>query len=250
MLDVSLWRRSLQLVESSVSGPASYALKELFSDEARHIFLPQSLKDFQVQTSRDVNRFLYALILQLDITRLYPNASAHDLQSAMPSNGPRVTVALLDAYPELLSDSRFLFRDDLLLNSSVDLVCTPRLTVGAKLADVGHERVCRAMRERSWAVFGIDPPPMVRAGQIFYPRPPLRVIVVQRHISRKFGNLDKLLSALGKELAAPHGVAVELVSTVDLQTAEQYVRIFSRAGVVVTPHGSQSMGQIWMPRYR
>jgi hypothetical protein len=251
MLDVSLWHRSLQLRQSPLSEGIVTSVTELFSDKSRHIFLPQSLTEFQVQTSKDVNRLLYALVLELDVHRLYPNMSSKDLRSPQSKNTSlRRTVPLLTAYPELGANSRLLFREDLVQNKSVDLVCTPRLTVGAKLADVGHERVCRNLRERAWELFGIEPPSMVRVGQIYYPRPPRRILVVQRHISRGFGNLNQLLNTLRTELGTPYGVEVEVMSTADLQTAEQYVRTFSRAGVVITPHGSQSMGQIWMPRHR
>lgn len=89
---------------------------------------------------------------------------------------------------------------------------------------------------------------MRRLGRIYYPQPPKRIIILQRHISRKFGNLEQLETAIRSQFTK-HAVAVEVIDTRALETAEAQVRIFSRAGVLVTPHGSQAMGQIFMPRH-
>lgn len=132
-------------------------------------------------------------------------------------------------------------------DENVDLVCTSRLTVGSKLGNTGHERVCPELRQKGWELFGIAPPPMVRVGQIYYNRPPRRIMVLQRHMHRRIGNLQDLMTKLQLEFG--NYVEVELVSTSDLKTAEDHVRIFSRADVLITPHGSQAMGQMWMPRH-
>lgn len=243
MLDAALWRQSLQL--DGAQGPA------LFEDGPRHVFLPQSAKQFETQTGKDINRLLYSLVLELDPHRLYPNHTREELKSPLPSGSPsRKSVRLLDAFPELARDDKLVFYGDYQSNPNVSLICTPRLTVGAKLGNVGHERVCRTLRQRSWDLFGVSPPPMKRVGQIYYPQPPKRLIVLQRHITRGIGNLPELEQALRAEFEVKYGVEVEVVTTAVLKSAEDQVRFFSRAGVLLTPHGSQAMGQIWMPRHR
>lgn len=109
--------------------------------------------------------------------------------------------------------------------------------------------ILHSLRKRAWELFGIEAPKKVRVGQIFYPQPPKRIIVLQRHITRNIVNIDDLMARLRLEFGERRGVEVELVSTASLLSAEDTVRTFSRAGVLITPHGSQSQGQIWQPRH-
>ena len=250
ILDVALWQQSLSIVKypgTRNERHGNIILDNLFDEKERKVLMPQSQAEFLVQTNRDVNRLNFAIIFGRDPLRLFPNYNVEDLHTR--GKEQRRAVELFDAYPELIEEERLLFYKDYANDSGVDLICSPRLTVGSKLGNLGHERVCREIKERSWKVFGIAPPPMRDTGYLRFPQPPKRLIVLQRHISRKFENLGELASALRKALEKPFGIEVEINSTAFLKSAEDNVRFFSRAGVLLTPHGSQAMGQIYMPRH-
>ena len=237
MLDIVLWQQSLKLG----AHPASDHVK-LF-ESWKYIFLQHGKDDFRAQTSRDVNRLLYALVLQLPLSKLYPNLTRSEVRRA--PDVPRKAAPLFEAYPKL--ERRILFHKDIHKNSKTDLVCAPRLTAGSKLAHLGHERVCRDMRNRGWDFFGIQRPEMVRTGRVYFEQPPRTVLILQRHITRAIENEEELQTAIEKKLGK-YGVKVVSASTKDLDEAENWVRLFSKVGVLVTAHGSQSMGMIWMPR--
>eukprot|EP00178_Gracilaria_changii_P009499 TRINITY_DN2775_c0_g1_i1.p1 TRINITY_DN2775_c0_g1~~TRINITY_DN2775_c0_g1_i1.p1 ORF type:complete len:653 (-),score=99.75 TRINITY_DN2775_c0_g1_i1:842-2704(-) len=246
MLDLSLWQQSLSLTPSPAHDFPLSLTQSVFEPSATHLYLPQGMKDFERQTARDVNRLNYALILERNLSNLYPNST--QLEMKQKSTQKRLTQPLFDAYPDLLENDKLIFHRDQLNASTHDLVCTARLTVGAKIGNGAHERVCRSLRQRAHEFYGIEPNRMKRLGHIYYPQPPKRIVILQRHVTRRLGNLEQLHDAMRAEFE-PKGVEVEVVSTKALQTAEEYVRVFSRAGVVLTPHGSQSMGQIYMPRH-
>ncbi|PXF42615.1 Protein O-linked-mannose beta-1,4-N-acetylglucosaminyltransferase 2 [Gracilariopsis chorda] len=247
MLDISLWQTSLSLSVSPVHNiPLTFSTNGLFETTPQHIYLPQSQTDFERQTARDVNRLNYALVLQKDLSHLYPNLTSSQIRQ--PGQHARPTQPLFKAYPELLQNDSLLFHRDLKADSQYDLVCTPRLTVGAKIGNGAHERVCRSLRQRAHQFYGVEHNQMKRLGSTFYPQPPKRIVVLQRHVTRRFANLNQLLNALRSQFGLK-GIDVQLVSTKQLQTAEQFVRVFSSAGVLITPHGSQAMGQIYMPRH-
>lgn len=87
------------------------------------------------------HRLLYAMVFREDLQRLYPTESRDSM--ATPK-AKRFSSPLLTAYPEWQSEDKLLFLDDLRLNpKSGDFVCTSRLTVGSKIGDGAHERVCR-----------------------------------------------------------------------------------------------------------
>jgi len=56
------------------------------------------------------------------------------------------------------------------------------------------------------------------------------------------------VSAAIRAAAEEYNFEFELHTTDSLKTVEEQVRLFSRAGVLLTTHGSQSLGGIWMPR--
>lgn len=250
MLDVTLWQESVDLQSPpGLSDVQGQTAGDLFSNDHRHVYLPQGEKDFIQQTSRDINRLLYALVLQLDLPRLYPNQTRREIRIPPEAGLSRYTAKLLDAYPKLKTDEQLLFHRNLRSDDDVDLVCTPRFTAGAKIHNGAHERVCRAMRQRSYELFGIKEPEMQHVGQAYFPQPPKRIVILQRHITRGISNADALAEALKTEFVK-YAVEVEIVATEQVKSAEEHVRVFANAGVVITSHGSQSMGQIWMPRHR
>ena len=242
MLDVYLWQLSNDVRRSPLS-PDSEPL--LFQPDP-HIYLPQGLSDFQYQTAKDVNRFNYAMILRRNLSKLYPEFNADDLASPADPPHSRRAIALMDAYPDL--KEKLVFHYDQKRDNRTQMVCTPRLSVGAKIGNGAHDRVCRYLRQRGWELFGIKPPEMVKIGNLYYPRPPKRVIILNRHITRILSNAKELHTALVESLEGS-GVEVELINTSAIGSAEDNVKVFSRAGVLLTPHGSHAMGQIWMPRH-
>eukprot|EP00177_Eucheuma_denticulatum_P003198 GFKZ01005773.1.p1 GENE.GFKZ01005773.1~~GFKZ01005773.1.p1 ORF type:complete len:513 (+),score=39.30 GFKZ01005773.1:203-1741(+) len=250
LLDVVLWQKGMDLRRrpGDVStGEYSGTAGHLFSEGPQHIYLPQGEEDFNRQTSKDVNRLTYSLILQRDLAALYPNFTAEDMKR--PPTERRNAAPLLVAFPDIKNDERLLFHRDMIEKTPADLVCTPRFTSGAKIGNGAHERVCRYIRQRSYEFYGIQEPPMRRLGALYHPQPPKRLMILQRHVTRALANLKELEAAFRAEFE-PHGVEVEVVSTKDIITAEDHVRTFSRAGVLFTSHGSQAMGQMWMPRHR
>lgn len=241
MLDAVLWQKSLDFrhrpgVDNSNFGDSP---GHLFAEGPTNIYLPEGIADFEAQTSPDINRLMFSLILQLNISRLYDNPTAGKSWTSKP---------LLKAYPEL--QNRLLFHRNFWQSPNTSMVCTSRLTSGAKLSTGGHERVCRHIRERVWKLFGIPALTTREVGQAYYAVPPPRIVIVQRHISRKIFNLGELEGALKQAFPWSRGFAVETATTEELSSAEAWARIYSRAGVLITPHGSHNMGELFMPRHR
>lgn len=235
LLDISLFQTSLTGVQDNSS---------IFPPH-RHIYLPQTRVNFMAQTKRDVNRLTYSLILRKPLDRLYAGHNREDMKTPQRKRG---TMDLMKAHPELDS-GQLHFHLDKKSAQEHDLVCTSRLTVGAKIGNGAHERVCREMRSRSYELFGIKRPPVVRRGQINYPQPEKSILVLNRHITRKIGNVDEVVAELRLRFE-PLGIPVRLETTELLGTAEDFVRVYSSAGVIVTPHGSHNMGLFWMHRFR
>lgn len=249
LLDVVLWQQGMDLRRrpGDVSaGEYSGTAGHLFSEGPQHVYLPQGEQDFNKQTSKDVNRLTYSLILQRNLAALYPNFSAEDMKT--PPTERRYAAPLLEAFPDIKENERLLFHREMIEKTPADLVCTPRFTSGAKIGNGAHERVCRYIRQRSYEFYGIEEPPMRRLGALYHPQPPKRLMILQRHLTRGIANLDELVAAFKAEFE-PHGVEIEVVSTKDIVSAEDHVRTFARAGVLFTSHGSQAMGQMWMPRH-
>lgn len=259
LLDSSLFEGSLRgkLDPGSIGNGDSESDSDKDSDELfspyRKILLPQTRTQFEKQTSRDVNRLTYALILRKDVRKLYPQYSADELAHAVRTNSRSVqTIPLLQAYPEL--ESQLLFRPDIMDAAEKqwqerETVCTSRLFVGAKMGDLGHERVCRYMRGQTYEALGIQRPDIVRLGQIRYPQPPKRLLILDRHVTRRLGNAEQAVRELTERLGR-HGVEVVYRTTQELGTAADFVRVYSSAGVILSPHGSHNMGLIWMQRFR
>lgn len=89
------------------------------------------------------HRLLYSLVLRADLQRLYPNESREAM--GIPARG-RKAIPLQEAYPEWEQQQKLLFYDDMRLSQehgATDMICTSRLTVGSKIGNGGHERVCR-----------------------------------------------------------------------------------------------------------
>lgn len=238
LLDVALWQQNIQKSSTLPHGNNSH-IPSLFT-MPKHILFPQATSDFVKQTGRDVNRINLALVLGLDARQLY--------RGQKYGRDRRIyTRPFLDAFPE--SKDRFIFYGDERANSANDLVCTKKLTVGAKLGNMGHERVCTHLRESTWKLYGLSRPALASSGgYLRYHRPPRRVVLLQRHRTRGFRNINPLVTAM-RAAAAKYGFEFEYHTTQSLVTAEEHVRFFSRIGVLLTPHGSQAMGGMWMPRH-
>lgn len=236
LLDVVLWQKALN--QTSTLGTRDH-LPQLFPDHPKHVFMPQGIADFDKQTRRDVNRLNFALIFGLDPRELYRG------QHRLPDN-KIWTRPLRTSYPQL--KERLVFYGNERVNTTNDLVCTRKMIVGSKLGDMGHERVCQYLRQESWRLYDIAPPQRAVSGYLHYERPPRRVVLLQRHITRRIRNLDAVTAAL-RNAARKHVFEFELHSTAELKNAEDHVRFFSRIGVLLTPHGSQAMGAMWMPRH-
>lgn len=258
LLDSSLFEGSLRgkLDPGSIgrNGDSDDEDSEGLFSPYRKILLPQTRRQFEKQTSRDVNRLTYALILRKDVRRLYPQYSAEELANAVHTNSRSIhTIPLLQAYPEL--QSQLLFRPEGTVKAvdgqwqERETVCTSRLLVGAKMGDLGHERVCRYMRGQTYEALGIKRPDIVRLGQIRYPQPPKRLLILDRHVTRRLGNAEQAVTELTERLGG-HDVDVVYRTTRELRTAVDFVSIYSSAGVILSPHGSHNMGLIWMQRFR
>lgn len=241
LLDVSIWQKSWDIHSSPFASP----MQHLFQTTTRRLYLPQSSSQFSIN-DRNMYRMLYAMILQLNLTSLFPEYTPEQLQIPL-NQTTRSAAPLFQAYPTL--SEKLIFHEEQRQNQTTQLVCTPRLTVGAKIYDGAHERVCRNLRQQGYDLFGIKLPPPKHMGRVRYSRPPNSVIVLQRHNNRKISNIDDLVKGL-EEGVAKHGATIEIVTTQSLVTAEDWVRTMSRAGVIISPHGNHLVGQIWMKRHR
>lgn len=214
-------------------------------------YLPQSRAQFERQTIRDVNRLFWAMILRKDSRRLYyPELSDDDLNKAPAARDVvRSAKPVLDAFPELLEDGVFQFHGDIVADNETDLVCTARLAAGVKTGFSTHERVCRELRTRAYQTFGIQRPDVKRIGQINFPQPPKSILFLNRHVTRTVDNGEDIARRLREKLANM-SVPVEYETTQNLNSAEQWVRLYSSAGIVISPHGSHNMGEMFMQRYR
>lgn len=246
LLDLYLFETSLSLNLSPADHSSLHSLYSPFQGAFEHIYLPQSRRDFEIQTARDINRLNYALILRKNMSNLYPNYTSPQMKKKPEQ--PRETEPLLTAYPELTQQSQLLFHHDFVKDQRIDLVCTAKLTVGAKIGNGAHERVCRSLRQRAHRFFGISGKPK-QVGRVYFEQPPKRIVIFQRHLRRSIENVDEVEHAL-RNTFEKYGVVVDVVDTSVVRTAEEHVRFFSEVGVLITPHGSQAMGQIYMPRHR
>lgn len=249
LLDVRLFQESLQLSNPpDQSDPAaSHNFADyFFSDGPKHVYIPQSREQFEKQTDDDLTRFVYALTLDLDPLRLYPNQTRKDLHTPQLN---RHTVPFLTAYPELEGTRKILFHNELVKNPEIDLVCAPRLAAGPKQPSSGHERVCRELRKKGWEFFGLEMPEMKRVGRLLFPQPPKKIVLLNRHKTRQIENFEELVAGVRNAFEG-EGVEVEAWTTKDLESVERQVRVFGGAGVMITPHGGQCQSLIWMPRHR
>ena len=243
ILDVAVWQNTWDIRDS----PFTPHMQPLFQTGERSFYLPQTRQQFDI-TQRNVYRLIYAMILQLDLKQLFPDLTAADLSQPPESEASsRSAQPLFDAYPQL-KDS-FVFHGEQTARDDVELVCTPRLSVGAKVYDGAHERVCRNLRQQGYDLFGIKLPPLKGFGQVRYAPLPKRVMILQRHDKRRIGNVEELVKGLQDGVGA-YDVEIEVVSTNMLKTAEDWVRVMASAGVVISVHGSHLVGQIWMKRHR
>ena len=271
ILDLVLWQKSLELGEGK---------DKLFPERAKHVVFPGGLEDFRKSMGKDINRLVWALQLQLDLGKLY----GEDVTKVSPSSSEsdwyseRTTLPFTKAYPEILDEERILFHKDLVTaandsqtwtemmsdsgkaaekaplrrdtenENKYGLMCSPGLLAGAKLPGYGHERVCHEMRKKSWELFGIKEAPVSTIGVYNRAPPPKRILIVNRHVTRRIINARNLADDLRRAFE-PYGVEVELTSTRMLKTAEANVRAYAGAGVLISPHGSQSMSLMFMPRW-
>eukprot|EP00172_Hildenbrandia_rubra_P004563 Plantae.Rhodophyta-Hildenbrandia_rubra.ctg9444.p1 GENE.Plantae.Rhodophyta-Hildenbrandia_rubra.ctg9444~~Plantae.Rhodophyta-Hildenbrandia_rubra.ctg9444.p1 ORF type:complete len:609 (-),score=63.85 Plantae.Rhodophyta-Hildenbrandia_rubra.ctg9444:544-2370(-) len=271
MLDLLLWQKSLAL---------SPHIAPFFPEKAHHVVFPGTYHAFKQTMDKDINKLIWALQLQLDLEPLYASyggkiKSPQDSHSEWMST--RIANPLDEAYPSVFKDERMLFHFDFVnqANDSAlweqmkngaalkelspkvkgiagskeyDLICAPKLLVGAKLPGYGHQRVCQEMRMRSWDLFGIKEPKTERRGILVRAPAPKRIVIINRYRTRHIKDASRLYDEL-KTAFDPYGIEVELISTQDLKTAEANVRAYARAGVVISPHGSQSMSMMFMPRF-
>lgn len=223
--------------------------QKLFDSFPKHFnppktwFFPQSHSEFELQTSKDINRLLFALILGKNLSDLYSGQKRN-------KDNTLETKSLNKAYDSLQNEVIFSRQGETRAQKdSSDLVCTKRLLVGHKIGNVGDERVCSYLREIPWKYFNTAPLGSFGAsGYLWIDRPPKRVVLLDRHISRPFDNLISIIKRMN-QVAKEYSFEFEVRNTSDIKSAEDHVKFFSRVGVLLTPHGSQSMGAIWMPRY-
>lgn len=236
MLDAQLYRNSTKreyLSEYQRKKKMDHD-SDLFEDGPKYVYTPHSISSFRRFESRSINRLTLALALNLDPKRLF-RASTNK------------TLPFFMAYPEL--SKRFIMHQEVVRKRKTDFLCTSRLTTGAKRFFGANDRVCEHIRRAGYKLFNIRYPQIRSVGATLrYPQPPRNIVVIQRHINRGFYNVKEVMSALHKSFD-PHGIPIKLMYTSDLEEPESWVRAFSEAGVLITTHGSQSMGQFWMPRY-
>ena len=226
LLDVALWQSS---ITEDKEAP------KLFPTSG-NIMFPNSRALFEVQMKRNVNQFIFSLILQLNLSRLH-----RDTNTLLSNRMPPLT----STFPTLKKRLVF-FKDERL--KPHDLICTNRFAAGAKLGDMGHPTVCAHIRRLSWAHFGLSPPESRTTGYLKFEQPPKRVALLDRHVTRQFRNKWAILTAL-RELAKKHNFELVVNSTSELKSVEDQVRFFRGVGVLVTPHGGHVMGAVWMPRF-
>ncbi len=232
LLDTALWQAALN--ESLTTGPTR--LRQLFQP-ANHVFMASSVAQFEGLS--DMSRFLFALLMRLDVKRLYQ-------KQTMDEEKHLWTRSLFEAFPRL--KSKLLFFNEQRDDTPFDLVCTRRFTVGPKSSDLGDPRVCEYLRSSGWRLLGIKEPGYGSVGTIQYSRPPRKVVLLQRHDKGGIRNVEALTKSL-KQTATKYGFQFELHSTESLKTAVEHVRLFAGIGVLLTPHGEHEIGSIWMPRH-
>lgn len=246
LLDAILFQESLDVQ----SRPGYQQMRRTNDNDTMFIFnntklyFPHSTEQFKHMTGRDVNRLLFSEITRQDLRKLYKSFTDEEL--SVPPTIKRETEKLFDAYPDLANSLEF--HGDHTDNPDIDMVCTPRLTGGFKTGFSVHERVCRDLRTRAFDLYKIPRPQVRDVGNIQFPQPPKSILVLNRHVTRRIGNVDEVVKDL-TELVAPLNVSVTHKDTSAMETAEEWVRLYSKYGIIITPHGSQNMGQMWMQRY-
>lgn len=210
-------------------------------------YMPQSREQFLSQTSHDINRLMYAITLGQDVRRLY--GADDDVKTAPADADTRryTKQTVLDSYPHL-RDGGMQFHGNLVTDNDTDLVCGARLTTGFKTGFTADEPVCRHVRSTAFELYGIERPENKRLGSLFFPQPPKSILILNRHASRKLANWEEVQQQLTQRLAHLN-VSVSYTSSDRMYTAEEWVRIFSSAGIVITPHGGQNMGIMFMHRF-
>lgn len=231
LLDMVLWQKST----TGAVHTENSSIPIIFNTPT-YLFFLKSIRDFGVQMGRDINRFLFAIILGLDPGKLYK-------RSMFRRNAHSAISSIFDAYPELRN--RLLFSHDERKN---DYDCTCRFIAGAKTPAMGSRRVCENFRSVAWKLFGLKPPAVQGTGWLHYEKPPNRVVLLYRHVNRMISNKEELVSAL-RNASMDHKFELEINTTERICTAEDHVVFFRRVGVLVTPHKSRAMGAMWMPRY-
>lgn len=88
---------------------------------------------------------------------------------------------------------------------------------GAKLANLGHEMVCSYIHQVSWKFFNISMPfdSYKYAGFLCIALHPRRAIILQRHITKGFRNLDEVVKKL-RQVAKQHSFDLEVNTTESL----------------------------------
>jgi len=118
--------------------------------------------------------------------------------------------------------------------------------VGARLANLGDERVCDHIRNKTWELFDLKLPPLVAAGGfLVYHRPPRRVMLRQRDSNRGFRNIEDLTNAL-RSAAVKYNFELE-IPEVRYYPADEEVRLYANTGVLVTTY--HTSGAVWLPRH-
>lgn len=261
VLDARLFQRSLSVQPR----PGYRQLRgednldtQLLKDGVKY-YIPLTTESFYSFTARDINKLTFSIMFNKNLTKMYnfssmtldalrnPRLSPHELSHNLGSWDRHLTMELLDAHPELRDE--LVFHNDVIDKKEHDLVCTPRLTAGIKTGFSTAERVCSHIRHKSYELYNIEPLEIKISGQLRYERPPRRVLIMDRHFTRKVVNFDEVVSRL-TELLAKHDVNVTSTTTDRVFSAEDYVRIYSSAGIIVVPHGGQNMGEMFMRRHR
>lgn len=218
------------------------------NDEKLLYVVTQDKDAFERQTVRDLNRFMYAVLMRKDPALLYDdNTTMLHVPATLDTR--RYSKPLLEAYPELAGQLHLQGSQGSGKQQNVT-ICTPRLVTGFKTGFGVLEPVCRHIRSEAYQLFGVPRPEVVRVGQVEYAQPAKSILVVNRHFTRKIANVDQVVDVLRQKLSnVAGGVPVNVIETGSMYTTEENVRAFASAGVVISPHGGQNQGVMFMQRH-